>query len=190
MDWLPSQWKMKNISSSHSIPVCCLSPFTSPVTVSGKRKAVLVSALHCCLIDPEKPSSRSRYEGEEFTTLSLLHLKESNRARPLLTSGAGFAWCLLDFDMRILRYDKLDATTHIEMTEMDEKTNADFFHVIPLPPTSEVMDDVLEDSSAGTKDGMDGNVVELPFPPCDSEVPVSDGMLHFTTAMAKWIPNS
>ncbi|KAJ6974463.1 hypothetical protein NC653_030535 [Populus alba x Populus x berolinensis] len=50
---------------------------------------------------------------------------------------------------------------------MDEKTKANFFHVIPLLPTSEVMDDVLEDSSAGTKDGMDGNVVELPFPPCD-----------------------
>ncbi|KAJ6974464.1 hypothetical protein NC653_030536 [Populus alba x Populus x berolinensis] len=75
MDWLPGQWKMKNISSSHSIQVCCLSPFTSPVTVSGKRKAVLVSALHCCLIDPEKPSSRSRYEEEgnkyDFT---LFHL--------------------------------------------------------------------------------------------------------------------
>lgn len=49
--------------------------------------------------------------------------------------------------MRILRYDKLDATSHIEMTEMDEKTKANFFHVIPLLPTSEVMDDVLEDSS-------------------------------------------
>jgi hypothetical protein len=58
--------------------------------------------------------------------------------------------------MRILRYDKLDATSHIEMTEMDEKTKANFFHVIPLLPTSEVMDDVLEDSSDGTKDGMDG----------------------------------
>lgn len=71
-----------------------------------------------------------------------------------------------------------------------KKTKANFFHVIPLLPTSEVMDDVLEDSSAVTKDGMDGEFVELPFPPCDFEVPVSDGMLHFTTAMAKWIPNS
>lgn len=106
------------------------------------------------------------------------------------TSKSVLSYHSCSFDMRILRYDKLDATSHIEMTEMDENTKANFFHVIPLLPTSEVMDDVLEDSSDGTKDGMDGQVVELPFPPCDFEVPVSDGMLHFTTAMAKWIPNS
>ncbi|KAJ6883642.1 hypothetical protein NC652_030775 [Populus alba x Populus x berolinensis] len=80
MDWLPGQWKMKNISSSHSIQVCCLSPFTSPVTVSGKRKAVLVSALHCCLIDPEKPSSRSRYEEEEEVNSTSI-LKKTIRKR-------------------------------------------------------------------------------------------------------------
>ncbi|KAL9341646.1 hypothetical protein Peur_064971 [Populus x canadensis] len=172
MDWLPNQWKMKNISSSHSIQVCCLSPFTRPVlTVSGKRKAVLVSALHCCIIDPENHRVGLAMKGKNQTEQGLcLFLEQALH---------GASWSV-----------SADKVYRLQRLRGMKKAKANFFHVIPLLPTSEVMDDVLEDSSAVTKDGMDGEFVELPFPPCDFEVPVSDGMLHFTTAMAKWIPNS
>ncbi|KAJ6876945.1 hypothetical protein NC651_029842 [Populus alba x Populus x berolinensis] len=138
MDWHPNQWKMKNISSSHSIQVCCLSPFTSPVTVSGKRKAVLVSALHCCLIDPEKPSSRSRYEEE----------------------GNKYDFTLFHLDIDHVDWQGLCLLLEQALHGASWSVSAD--KVYRLQRLTQAL---------ATKDGMDGNVVELPFPPCDFEVP-------------------
>ncbi|KAL9379087.1 hypothetical protein Peur_027569 [Populus x canadensis] len=127
MDWHPNQWKMKSISSSHSITVCCLSPFTSPVTVSGKRKAVPVSALHCCLIDPEHHRVGLAMKGKN-SKLYVCCISKNQTEQAL----HGASWSVsADKVYRIQR---------------------------------------LTQASAGTKNGMDGEVVEVPLPPCDFEV--------------------